>query len=64
MNVASASTDKIMANEEIKSITEALGCGIFRCREIFRMSNGRLYRRRMKTAEDGVDKKMPYDTRR
>ncbi len=27
LNVASASTDKIMANEEIKSITEALGCG-------------------------------------
>lgn len=27
LNVASASTDKIMANEEISNITEALGCG-------------------------------------
>lgn len=27
LNVASASTDKILANEEISNITEALGCG-------------------------------------
>ena len=27
LNVASASTDKILANEEINNITEALGCG-------------------------------------
>lgn len=27
LNVANASTDKIMANEEISNITEALGCG-------------------------------------